>query len=286
MREGVTPNGDGPASRTGRAFGDARPRRGRLEGLNVFITGASRGIGRAIALAMAAEGARLTLAAMTRSLLDEALAECAGVEAGPHRIQLLDVSDRQACFSAMAGAQAEHGRVDVLVNSAGIYEAKSFLEYTAEDFRKLLDVNLLGSMHLMQAALPGMIERQGGRIINIASAAGKWASANQSAYNVSKHALVGLTRCVALEMGPHGVTVNAICPGLVETDMMTKNYGRGASQQHKSLDEVIAPVLARVAMGRAMQPSEVATLAVYLASNESSGMTGQSLLLDGGMLFV
>ena len=140
-------------------------------------------------------------------------------------------------------------------------------------------------MHLMQAALPGMIKRNSGRIINIASAAGKWASPNQSAYNVSKHALIGLTRCVALEMGPHKVTVNAICPGLVETDMMTKNYGRGGSQQNVSFDAVIAPVLARVALGRAMQPAEVADLAVYLASAGASGMTGQSLLLDGGMLF-
>lgn len=263
-----------------------RPRVGRLEGLNVFITGASRGIGRATALAMAAEGARLTLSATTQGLLDETLAACASVEAGPHRTQLLDVTDREACFSAMAAAQAEHKQVDVLVNNAGIYEAKPFLEYTEDDFRKLLDVNFFGSMHLMQAALPSMVGRRVGRVINIASAAGKWASSNQSAYNASKHALIGLTRCVALEMGPHGVTINAICPGLVETDMMTTNYGRGGSNQHKSLDEVIAPVLTRVAMGRALQPAEVATLAVYLASAESSGMTGQSLLIDGGMLFV
>ncbi len=280
------PKDNEPVSHAVEVPGTARPRRGRLEGLNAIVTGASRGIGRAIALAMAAEGARLTLAAMTRSALDETLGACASVEAGPHRTQVLDVSDRGACFSAVAAAQAEHGRVDVLVNSAGIYEAKPFLDYTEDDFRRLFDVNLLGSMHLMQAVLPSMIERRDGRIINIASAAGKWASSNQSAYNVSKHALVGLTRCVAVEMGRHGVTVNAICPGLVETDMMTKNYGRGGSQRDVPLEEVIAPVLARVAMGRAMQPSEVATLAVYLASAESSGMTGQSLLVDGGMLYV
>ncbi len=199
---------------------------------------------------------------------------------------MLDVTDRKACFDAIAAAQADHDGVNVLVNSAGIYEAKAFLDYTEGDFRRLFDVNLLGSMHLMQAVLPGMIEQRGGRIVNIASAAGKWASSNQSAYNVSKHALIGLTRCVSLEMAAHGITVNAICPGLVETDMMTKNYGRLDSQQQTSLDEVLAPVLARVAMKRAMQPSEVATLAVYLASAESSGMTGQSLLVDGGMLFV
>ena len=87
-------------------------------------------------------------------------------------------------------------------------------------------------------------------------------------------------------MGPYGVTVNAICPGLVETDMMTKDYGRAAADRHKTLDEVIAPVLGRVALGRALQPSEVAMLALYLASPEAGGMTGQSLVIDGGMLFV
>ena len=199
---------------------------------------------------------------------------------------MLDVSDRRACFEAVTAAQAEHDGLDVLVNSAGIYQAKPFLDYTEGDFQRLFDINLLGSMHLMQAALPGMMKQRSGRIINLASAAGKWASSNQSAYNVSKHALIGLTRCVGLEMAPHGVTVNAICPGLVDTDMMTKDFGRHGAQQHTSVDEVIAPVLARVAMKRAMQPSEVASLAVYLASAESSGMTGQSLLVDGGMLFV
>ncbi len=278
--------GIGSSSHPARRAPGARLRKGRLDGLTAFITGASRGIGRAIALAMASEGARLTLAATNPTLLDEALAECPGLSAGAHRTQVLDVSDRGACFDAVAAAQAEHGRVDVLVNGAGIYRAKAFLDYTEDDVREMFDVNLLGSLHLMQAALPGMMAHRSGRIINIASAAGKWASSNQSAYNISKHAVIGLTRCVALETGPHGITVNAICPGLVETDMMTKDYGRAGSARDKSVADVIAPVLARVAMRRALQPTEVATLAVYLASGESSGMTGQSLVVDGGMLFV
>ncbi len=176
--------------------------------------------------------------------------------------------------------------MDALVNAAGIYKAVPFMEHGDEDFRRLLDVNLFGAIHLIQAALPGMVARRSGRIINIASAAGKWASANQSGYNISKHAVVGLTRCVALETGPHGVTVNAICPGLVETEMLTSDYGRTEALREQPLDEVIKPVLARVAMGRTLQPAEIASLAVYLASAESSGMTGQTLVVDGGMLFV
>lgn len=264
---------------------DTRRRPGRLDGLNAFVTGASRGIGRAIAVAMAAEGARLTLAATSPALLNEALAACAPVATGPHRIQALDVADRSACRDAIAAAEAGHGSVDVLVNGAGIYAAKAFIDYTEDDFRRHLDVNLFGLVHLMQAALPPMVARRSGRIINIASAAGKWASANQSAYNVSKHAVVGLTRCVALEMASHGITVNAICPGLVETDMLTGGYGRIDGSRDRPLADVIAPVLARVAMGRALVPGEVAALAVFLASSESSGMTGQSLSIDGGMLY-
>lgn len=264
----------------------AQPRPGRLEGLNVLITGASRGIGRAVALAMAQEGARLTLAATSARSLEVAFAQCAPVASGPHRMQVLDVADRAACFAAVFAARAAHGSVDVLVNGAGIYLARSFLDHSEADFQRLIDVNLLGSMHLMQAALPEMMEKRSGRVINIASAAGKWASANQSGYNISKHAVIGLTRCVALEMGPFGVTVNAICPGLVETDMLRTAYGRTAQHAGSSLHEVVAPVLSRVAMGRALQPEEIASLAVFLASAESSGMTGQSLAMDGGMLYV
>lgn len=262
------------------------PKPRRLEGQRVFITGASRGIGREIAIAMAQEGALLTLAAMNASLLEEAAAACVSPPTGMHRTQVLDVTDREAGFAAIAAAQEMHGGVDVLVNCAGIYRASSFLHTGSGDFQHMLDVNLFGTIHLTQAALPAMVTRGAGRIINIASAAGKWASPDQSAYNVSKHAVIGLTRCVALEMGRTGVTVNAICPGLVETDMLTSGYRRTEARREAPLDELIAPVLARVAIGRVLRTSEVAALAVFLASAESSGMTGQSLLVDGGMLYV
>jgi NAD(P)-dependent dehydrogenase (short-subunit alcohol dehydrogenase family) len=260
----------------------------RLHGRHIFITGASRGIGRAIAIAMAAEGARLTLAATSEAALRETASLCEPSGDGQsHRVQVLDVSDREACFTAIASAWSEAGGIDGLVNSAGVYKSGAFLDYEDQDFRDLLEVNLHGTIHLMQAVLPRMIERgEGGRIVNIASSAGKWASANQSAYNVSKHAVVGLTRCVALEMGTHGICVNAICPGLVETDMMSQGFGRTAQMQGKSLDEVLAPVLSRVAMKRVLQPEEIAGLAVFLVGPESSGMTGQSLQIDGGMVYV
>ena len=115
---------------------------------------------------------------------------------------------------------ARSGRLDALVNNAGIHIARSFLEHEPADFQRLLDVNLFGVIHMTQAVLPTMLERGDGRIVNLASTAGRWGSRNQSGYNISKHAVLGLTRCVALETAARGVTVNAICPGFVDTDML------------------------------------------------------------------
>jgi NAD(P)-dependent dehydrogenase (short-subunit alcohol dehydrogenase family) len=148
-----------------------------------------------------------------------------------------------------------------------------------------MQVNVYGAFHVMQFVLRHMQAQKRGKVVNIASTAGKWSSMNQSAYNASKHALVGLTRCAAVEMAAHGVNVNAICPGFVETDMLD------AFREHASIlgvpfEKVMEAGMARVPIKRFLQPQEIAHLAVYLGSPESDGMTGQSLLLDGGMLMV
>jgi len=263
---------------------DSLQRPGRLRDTVALITGASRGIGEAIAQAYAREGAIVCLAATNRSKL-EAVQTSLGLPAERTMVIELDVTDRSACFAAVAAVEARFGRLDALVNNAGVYQSKTFLEYEPQDFQRLLDVNLFGVIHLTQAALPAMQARGNGRIVNIASTAGKWGSRNQSAYNVSKHAVVGLTRCVAMETAASGVTVNAICPGFIQTDMVeTLKAGYAAIGGPEHGEAVVKAALARVPMGRVLIPSEVAALAVYLGSNESAGMTGQSLLLDGGML--
>ncbi|MBI3373028.1 MAG: 3-oxoacyl-ACP reductase FabG [Betaproteobacteria bacterium] len=259
-------------------------RPGRLSGCKALITGASRGIGRAIAIRYAEEGADLFLTATSMAKLEEtqALAEAHGAKVVLH---CADVSVRTAVEAMIGAAIAALGRIDVLVNNAGVYKAARLVDYTAEDFDRIMKVNLYGAFHVMQLVLRHMQANRHGKVVNMASTGGKWSSLNQSAYNASKHALVGLTRCAALEMGPYGINVNAICPGFVETDMLD------AFREHAAIlgvpfEKVMEAALARVPLKRFLKPKEIADLAVYLGSSESDGMTGQSLLIDGGMLMV
>jgi NAD(P)-dependent dehydrogenase (short-subunit alcohol dehydrogenase family) len=158
------------------------------------------------------------------------------------------------------------------------------LGHQAQDFQRLLDVNVFGVIHCMQACLPQMQARRRGSIINIASTAGKWGSRNQSAYNTSKHAVVGLTRCVALEASAYQVTVNAICPGFVQTDMIDELKAQAAQAAGASVEDFLKAMLGRVPLGRLMQPEEIAEMAVHLGSDAARGITGQSIHIDGGMV--
>jgi len=271
----------------GRVFGAGKALgAGRLNDTVVLITGASRGIGEAIARACALQGATVVLSATNLDLLQQVEADLIqqGVPAERLAVMGLDVTDRKACMDLVGHVQQRFGRIDALVNNAGIYQSKRFLDYTPDEFQRLLDVNLFGTLHMTQAVLPAMLEAGYGRILNIASTAGKWGSRNQSAYNTSKHAVVGLTRCVALEAAAQGVTVNAICPGFVQTDMVETLKAGYAKATGSDGNEIVSAVLGRIPIGRVLAADEIAALAIYLVSRESAGMTGQSLLVDGGML--
>ena len=260
------------------------PRPGRLGGRTALVTGASRGIGRAIALRYAEEGADLFLAATNASALQETQAQAEAL--GAHVAwQCTDVSRRDQVQALVDAAVARFGAIDILVNNAGVYKAGRLVDLTLEDFDRVQQVNVYGAFHVMQLVLRHMQPRGRGKVVNIASTAGKWGSMNQSAYNASKHALVGLTRCAALEMGAHGINVNAICPGFVQTDMLDE-FRAHADILGVPFEKVLEAGLARVPLKRFLQPREIADLAVYLGAAESDGMTGQTLLLDGGMLMV
>ena len=254
---------------------------GRLAGRNALITGASRGIGQAIACAYAAEGANVFLTATDLGRLEETreLVEARSVAVLCHAA---DVADPDAVAALFAAAVAWRGGVDVVVNNAGIYIGKPFIDYELAELDRLMRVNAYSVFQLMQLAIRHMHECGAGKIVNIASTAGKWESPNQAAYNISKHAVVGMTRCAALENAARGININAICPGMVETDMW-QDFSSHADAQGISLDELKKGSLARIPMGRFLEPEEVAHVAVYLGSSESDGMTGQTITISGGM---
>lgn len=168
------------------------------------------------------------------------------------------------------------------MNNAGIHIGKPFTDYAMDEFDQLMKVNVYSVFQLSQLAVRHMQQLGHGKIINISSTAGKWESMNQAAYNTSKHAVVGLTRCVALENAKHGINVNAICPGIVETDII-RNAAAKMTTAGMVEGEFKQRIEAQIPMGRMLQADEVANIAIYLASNESDGMTGQTITISGGM---
>lgn len=254
---------------------------GRLKGRRALITGASRGIGRSIAEHYAAEGADVFLVATGLPQL-EATRDAALKHGHKAEIHAADVSDRNAVEAMISACINQLGGLDVLVNNAGIYKAARFIDYTPEDFDQVMQVNTHSVFHTMQFALRHMKAAGGGKIVNVASTAGKWESMNQGIYNTSKHAVVGMTRCAALEHARDRITINAICPGFVETDMIDQ-FSVHAELNGISPEAMQKALVDRVPIGRMLQPDEIAHLAVYLASTESDGMTGQTITISGGM---
>ena len=258
---------------------------GRLEDKVALITGASRGIGRAIAEAYAREGAKIVLNARNKEKLEETAEEIRQMGAEVFAYAA-DVSHSQEVKSLVKAATEHYGKIDILVNNAGVYRAAPFMQYSFEDFSHVVQTNIFSTFHVTQSVLAGMIERGSGRVINIASTAGKSGSRNQSAYNASKHAIVGLTRCLALEMVEHGITVNAICPWFVQTDMIDSALTAHAEIHNISSEQMLQAVINGGVKKRLIRPEEVAHLAVYLGSDESDMINGQSWTIDGGYTMI
>lgn len=257
----------------------------RLIGKSALITGASRGIGLAIATAFAREGCRLVLNARGAERLEEAAKSLTSTHDVDVATHACDVTDADSVRAMVAAAEAA-GPIEILVNNAGIHIPSRFVDYRFEDFKAVIESNVYSVFHVTQAVLPAMIERGSGRLINLASTAGKWGSRNQSAYNASKHAVVGITRCLALEVAPHGVLVNAICPWIVDTDMAEGFMERHAAIAGATVEELRDRMNATVPLQRWIRPEEVAGLAVYLASEEASYINGQAWTVDGGYTMI
>jgi NAD(P)-dependent dehydrogenase (short-subunit alcohol dehydrogenase family) len=248
-----------------------------LNGRHALVTGGGRGIGRAIARALTAAGAAVTITGRTESHLIETVG--AGEAEG---YAILDVTEETAVLHAFRKAAAGHGPIDILVANAGAAESAPFLKADSAMFRRMIDVNLMGVAHACRAALPDMITRGRGRIVTIASAAGLKGYAYVSAYVAAKHAVVGLTRALALETAASGVTVNAICPGYVETDMVSGSLAAIAAKTGKSHDEALAAMLRDNPQKRLIRPEEVAAACVWLASDEAAAVNGAVIPITGG----
>jgi len=245
----------------------------RFENQVAVVTGAGRGIGHAIALRLAQEGARVASVSRTEANAQKTAQEINALRGNSAKAYAVDVADHSAVQKIGAAILEEFGRVDILVNNAGVTRDSLSMRMSVEDWDTVLNTNLKGAFNFVQAMMRTMIKQRSGRIINISSVIGLIGNAGQANYAASKAGIIGLTKSLARELASRGITVNAIAPGLIETDMT------GVLS-----DEVRQSILQKVPLGRLGQPDDIAAAVAYLASAEASYVTGQVLTVDGGMV--
>ncbi len=245
----------------------------RFENQVAVVTGAGRGIGHAIAVRLAKEGARVASVSRTESNAQKTADEINSLRADAAKAYAVDVADQAAVQKAAAQIFEDFGRVDILVNNAGVTRDGLSMRMSMDDWDTVLNTNLKGAFNFTQAIMRPMIKQRSGRIINISSIAGLIGNAGQANYAASKAGLIGLTKTLARELASRGITVNAVAPGLIETDMTTVLS-----------DEIRQGILQKVPLGKLGEPDDIAGAVAYLASAEAKYITGQVLTVDGGMV--
>ena len=248
-----------------------------LKGRNAVVTGGGRGIGAAVARALSRAGARVAVTARTRSEISKVASGLRGAVAIP-----CDVS-KESSVKRMAGeAKRRLGRIDLLVNNAGIAVSSPVLSLTLADWNRHLAVNATGTFLCTRAFLPDMLKGKWGRVVNVASVAAKTGGPYIAAYAASKHAVLGFTRSAAAELAAKGITVNAVCPGYVDTDLTAETLRNISARTGMSGAQALKAVLKENPQGRLISPEEVASLVLWLCSDEAAGVNGQALVMDGG----
>jgi NAD(P)-dependent dehydrogenase (short-subunit alcohol dehydrogenase family) len=252
-----------------------------LNGRVALVTGGGRGIGRAIALSLAAAGADVAVASRSSAELEETVG---GIRENGRRGEAIvcDVADRSQVEAMIERVKSKLGNPLILVNNAGMAASAKLAETTDELWDRMLRVNATGAFYCTRAVVPIMLEAKWGRIVNVASIAAKAGAAYIAAYAASKHALLGLTRAVAAELAARGITVNAVCPGYVDTEMTSQSTVNIAARTGRSEDAARKILEGFSPQGRLMTAEEVAALATYLCTEAARGINGQGIVLDGG----
>jgi NAD(P)-dependent dehydrogenase (short-subunit alcohol dehydrogenase family) len=255
----------------------------KLAGRVALVTGAAKGMGSEICLALAREGADLALAARDVSPLEALAREVEGL--GRRALVVAcDVTDESAVERMVAGAREAFGHIDILVNAAGVTGPVEtpVQQIKVDDFRAVLESNIVGTFLPIKHVLPGMIERRHGKIVNISGTSGLRGYKYRAAYSSSKWAVRGLTRTVALEAGPHNVNVNALHPGIVAGDRMDRLCREKAKKRGWTPEQVYQEYVAEMALRRVTTSRDIANAVLFLVSDDSANMTGQSVTVDGG----
>jgi NAD(P)-dependent dehydrogenase (short-subunit alcohol dehydrogenase family) len=249
-----------------------------LAGRTALVTGGGRGIGRAVALDLAAAGARVAVCARTRAEV-----EAVAGEAGAGSIAVtVDVADPASVRALFRDARAALGDLEILVNGAGVAPSAPLVKTTDEQWRQAIEVNLSGAFYCLREALPSMTARGWGRVVNVASIAGKTGAPYIAAYAASKHGLLGLTKVAALEVAARGVTVNAVCPGYVDTPMTDASVRRIVDKTGVPAADVRRRLEDSSPQKRLYTAGEVSALVLFLCGDDAAGINGQALSLDGG----
>jgi len=255
----------------------------RFVGQAAMVTGAASGIGRACAVRFAQEGANIACLDFDGARNAEAAAECRALEVQALALNC-DVTKPEDIRAAVAAALVEWGRIDVLVASAGIYTGAPLPDVSLRQWQRLIDINLTGVFLSNQAVAPILMEQRSGSIINISSMAGKTSWPASAEYSASKSGVIGLTRSVAMELAPYGVTVNAVCPGNTLTEMVRNVAGAVGGRDGLTAEEWLQVRANDCPMKRLAEPWEIAGVVAFLASPDSRYLTGQAIEVDGGMI--